>query len=126
MSIGAAKLVYVLCADRRLRYPKGRSRIVYVGTTKNGIRRVAGSVARRADDILQAHGVKRFHARIVTCRPRQRVKTWLVLERALLLEFRTRFGAQPRCNSHGKRMRERDEFAYFRRARITTIIDDLS
>lgn len=126
VSIGKSKLVYILCADRRIKYAGGRSRIVYVGTTKRGIRRVAGSVARRADDILQLRGVRRFHARIVTCRPRQRVKTWLVLERALLLEFRKRFGEPPKCNTHGKKIRERDEFDYFRRKRIATILDDLS
>lgn len=126
VSIGDSKLVYILCADRRIKYPKGRSRIVYVGTTRHGIRRIAGSVAKRADDILQLRGVRRFHARIVTCRPRQRVKTWRVLERALLLAFRERFGEPPKCNTHGKRMRERDEFDYFRRRRIATIIDDLT
>lgn len=29
-------------------------------------------------------------------------------------------------HTHGKGMRERDEFGYFRRSRVTTIIDDLS
>lgn len=126
VSIGKRKLVYVLCADKRLKYPKGRSRIAYVGTTKRGIRRLASSVADRADQILELRGVRRFSARIVTCQPRQRVKTWRVLERAILLEFRSRFGTQPKCNTHGKRFRERDEFAYFRRMRIRAIIDDLS
>jgi hypothetical protein len=126
VSVGKKKLVYVLCAEKRVKYPGGRSRIVYIGTTKRGLRRVAGSVARRADDILQFRGIKRFSARLVTCQPRQRVKTWLVLERALLIDFKRRFGEPPKCNSHGKKMRERDEFDYFRRKRISTIIDDLS
>lgn len=34
ISIGKLKLVYVLVADRRLQYPKRKSRIAYIGTTK--------------------------------------------------------------------------------------------
>src|SRR5207247_9671411 len=45
---GHKKLVYVILTDRKYRYPKGRSRVVYVGTTKNGFDRVAQSAARSA------------------------------------------------------------------------------
>ena len=65
VSIGKQKLVYVLVADKRLRYPKGRSRIAYIGTTKKGVTRIAQSVAKRAEDILSLHGVRTFHARVV-------------------------------------------------------------
>lgn len=119
-------LVYVPVADKRLRYRKGLSRIAYIGTTKRGSTRVASSIAGRAPQILTLRGVRKFHARIVTCQPRQNVATWPLLERALLIAFKARFGEVPKCNVHGKRMRERDEFKAFSRRRIASIIDELS
>ena len=111
VSVGKLKLVYVLIADKRIQYTKGKSKIVYIGTTKKGVERIAQSVAFRADDILKLHGVRTFTARIVTCAPRQNVKTWNKLERALLLVFRTRYGDLPRCNSNGSKMKETDELS---------------
>jgi len=127
VSIGRSKLVYALVADKRLQYENGKSRIAYIGTTKNGRWRIASSVASRSQEILQLRGVTSFDARIITCKSGQKVETWKVLERALLLEFREQFGEVPWCNIHGKGIRERDEFnKYFRRARIRDIIQDLS
>lgn len=126
VSIGKKKLVYVLVADRRLRYIKNRSRIAYIGTTKKGISRIARSVAVRANDILALRGVKSFKAHIITCPPRPNVSTWRKLERALLLGFKEKFGETPKCNSHGKRMRERDEFRYFRKRGVLRVLDELS
>jgi hypothetical protein len=104
--IGKNRLVYLLIADKRLKYKDGKSRIAYIGTTEKGVERIAQSVAFRADAILRLRGVRSFHARIVTCGPRQCVETWKKLERALILRFRERFGAVPKCNSHGKKSRE--------------------
>ena len=126
VSIGRDKLVYVLIADKKLGYKSGRSRVAYIGTTKKGLARVAQSAATKADDILGNRGILKLHARIVTCRPRQSVKMWLKLERALLLCFREEFGEVPQWNSHGKSMRTVDEFQYFSKARISRIIEDLS
>lgn len=127
MAIGSDKLVYVIVADKKLKYPKGRSRMAYVGTTKHGVSRVAQSAASRADQILREPGVRSFRVHVVTCRPKAGVRTWLKLERAVLLAFRERFGEVPVCNSQGKRMKERDEFEkYFARARIKRVIEDLS
>ena len=127
VSIGKNKLVYILVCDKKLVYKFGRSKIAYIGTTKKGLARISESVAFRAKDILRLSGVKTFEARVVSCRPRQNVKTWHKLERALLLEFREMFGDVPKCNSHGTGMSERDEFKkYFTKARIKRIIDDLS
>ena len=126
VSVGKGKLVYVLVADKRWKYRKGRSHIVYIGSTKQGIIRITQSVAARAEEIVKLHGVRKFDARVLTCGGRQHVKTWLKLERALLIRFRDSFGEKPKCNTAGKRMPERDEFAYFRRARIDGIIRDLS
>jgi len=126
VTIGKEKLVYVLVADKRLRYPKGKSRIAYIGTTKKGVARIAQSVAVRGEKILKLNGVRTFHARIITCNPRQNVETWKKLERGLLLCFRDTFGKVPECNKTGKRMRPKDEFDLFVKKRITNIIDELS
>jgi hypothetical protein len=126
ISIGSEKLVYLLIADKKLKYPNGKSRIAYIGTTKKGVARISQSVATRAEDILSLHGVRAFHARVVTCRPRQRVKTWLKLERALLLRFRDLYGSVPKCNSHGKKIKEMDEFSYFARNGVTLVLEELA
>ena len=124
--IGDERLVYVLVSSKALKYEFGRSRILYIGTTKKGGTRVAQSVAGRADSILQQHGVKSFDARIVTCSPRKRVKTWVKLERALLLVFRETYGQVPLCNTRGHHMRAEDEQEYFSRARLVQILEELS
>jgi len=126
VSIGKDKLVYVLVANKRIKYAKGRSHIVYIGTTKKGVARVAQSAAAHAEAILNLHGVRSFQARIITCGPRQNVETWKKLERCLLLFFRDEHGEVPRFNSHGKRMKETDEFVYFAKSRIATIMKDLN
>jgi hypothetical protein len=126
ISIGREKLVYILLADKKLRYPSGRSRIAYIGTTKRGISRIAQSVASRSNHILNLHGVHAFEARIVTCGPRQHVKTWMRLERALLVAFRETFGEVPKCNAHGTKMKHSGVFDLFARTRIDTVIEDLS
>jgi len=125
VSIGKTRLVYVLVADKRLKYLNGRSRIAYIGTTEKGVARIAQSIAFRADDILALHGVRSFHARIITCKRRQKVSTWKKLERALLLVFREHLGQPPFCNSHGKRMKETDEFRYFSKSGVKLVLDEL-
>jgi hypothetical protein len=120
------KLVYVLIADKRIKYKSGKSRIAYIGTTKKGVARIAQSVAARADDILSLRGVRSFHARIVTCNARQHVTTWGKLERGLLLCFREHYGEVPKCNSHGRKMKVTDEFYYFAKKAIVNIIEDLT
>lgn len=124
-SIGGERLCYVIIADKRLRYRKGRSAIVYIGTTRRGVGRLASSAAHRAPHVLSLRGVRSFSVRVVTCRGRQRVRTWRVLERGLLLAFKDRFGEVPRCNSHGRAMRIRDEFEYFQKSRLVRVLEDL-
>ncbi len=126
ITVGPLKLVYVLTADKKIRYAKGRSKIVYIGTTKNGIDRIASSAAYRAEEIFALSGVTRCEARIVTCTPRQRIRSWAKLERALLLAFRERYGSVPRCNKHGSRMKLTDEYQLFAKKRLTDILDDLA
>jgi len=120
------KLVYVLIANKKFNYANGRSRVVYIGTTKKGGTRITQSVAARSETILRLHGVTEFEARTISCRPRQRVKMWRKLERAFLLSFREKFGEVPRCNVQGKNFKETDEFDYFAKARLKRVLEDVS
>jgi hypothetical protein len=124
--IGSEQLVYVLVTDKRLRYDHGKSRIVYTGTTRNGSARVAQSVATQAETILALHGVHAFHASILTCKPRQRLRTWLKLERALPVCFLEQFGDVQECNRHGGKMKPGDAFDYFSKVRVVELIQELS
>lgn len=119
------RLVYLLVASKPQRYQYGHSRIVYIGTTRRGLRRIAASAAQRADDVLGLHGVKHFDVRIVTCQGRQHVKTWHKLERALLLRFREKYGRVPALNQRGAKMRETDEFRLFTRKRLDAVLADV-
>lgn len=125
-AVKATRLVYVLQANKRQSYAWGKSRIVYIGTTKNGLARVAASVAERADEVLGEHGIRQVSVRIIDCRGIPNVKTWRKLERALLLCFRSKYGEVPWCNTHGKRMAEGDEFDYFVRTRVDAVLAELA
>lgn len=125
VSVGNDKLCYLLVVDKKLSYPTGRSKIAYIGTTEKGLTRISQSVAAKADEVLAIHGVKAFEARVVTCAPRQNVRTWHKLERAMLLIFRELFGEIPRLNRQGNRIRATNEFDYFAESRIKTILEDI-
>ena len=123
VSIGKKRLVYVIVTKNPLKYPWGRSRIAYIGTTKKGMVRIAHSIANKSHEVLCLHGVRECFARIITCPPRPRVKTWVKLERALLIVFLHKYGALPKCNTQGKHTKARDEFAYFRRDRLEKLLE---
>ena len=126
VSAGKMKLAYVICADRKLPYTDGRSRIAYIGTTKNGIDRVAQSAATRSDVVLGLRGVNSFTVHIVTSTPRKHVKSWHKLERALLLMFKDMFGEVPSCNTQGKNVKWSGEKELFSVQRLRTVLEDLS
>lgn len=126
VSTGHDKLVYIIQTDKKLSYDKGRSRIAYIGTTKNGLDRIAASVAERAYEVLNLHGVHELTVRVVTCSPVQSVKTWKKLERAMLICFKRKYGESPWFNTQGKSMEEYDEFDYFTHTRIQNILEELS
>jgi hypothetical protein len=121
----AERLVYVLVADKRLRYAEGRSRIAYIGVTTRGHLRIAESVAHRSRRLLELRGVRSFEVRVVTCRARRNVETWRELERALIVSFREQFGEVPLCNSQGKRMGARRVFEIFTRRRVDAVLDEM-
>ena len=126
VAIGDSQLVYAICADKKIKYPHGSSPVVYFGTTERGVDRIAASAAYRAAEVLNIYGVKSFDVRIITCKSEPGVKSWKLLERALLIGFRERFGATPKCNDKGRNMTPTREFDLFARDRIMRIISDLT
>lgn len=122
VALDGERLAYVITANRLLKYRHGRSSIGYIGTTKNGIRRMAESVATHAADLLSRHGVTECEVWPVSSAPLQHVKTWQKLERGLLLVFRSIYGEVPVCNQHGKQIQEDDEFEYFSKQRLESVI----
>lgn len=128
------ELIYVLVADKKLCYPKGRSRIAYIGMTESGVHRIANSAAYRAEEILSQPGVEEFWARVVhfPLLDGRSARHWkkrpaLLLERALLMVFREKFGDIPLCNSTGNKMKASfNEFECFSRKRIETLLEDIS
>ncbi|MBI3703296.1 MAG: hypothetical protein HY244_05445 [Rhizobiales bacterium] len=126
IAIGNQKLVYVLTANRKFKYPHGKSFIAYIGTTKRGIRRVASSAASHSEDILSEYGVKKITARIIVCKRRPNVKTWVKLERALLLVFREIYGEVPTFNLQGHKIKETDGFDYFKREKLRKVLIELA
>jgi predicted GIY-YIG superfamily endonuclease len=99
------KLVYILAARKTLKYKNGRSRVLYIGTTKKGISRIAESVAHRSKKILKQRGVREMDVHVVSCERRPGLKSWALMERALVAQFRSRYWQVPSCNTQLKNKR---------------------
>ena len=82
------ELVYIAVANKPVKYHGGESRIVYIGTTKNGAERIAASAAKKTGDMLGIFGVSHLELFVVTSTSHGQIKTWHKLERGLLLAFR--------------------------------------
>jgi len=122
----ADRLVYAAVANTKLKYPHGKSRIVYIGTTKAGARRIASSAAYRAPQLLELHGVSELSFFIITCTTRQAVKTWQKLEAGLIIAFKHMYGDLPKCNTKGKNQKWKDELDYFTKNRLEAVIKHYS
>ncbi len=122
-AIKADKLVYVAQANKAIRYKYGESRIVYIGTTKAGARRIAQSAASKAEELLRLYGVRTLQFYTVTSTKIPGLKSWRLLERALILRFRERFGEPPKSNIIGKRMKWNDELEYLTHKKLDDIIN---
>jgi hypothetical protein len=93
------KMVYILAANKFHRYENGRSRILYIGTTKKGGNRPAASAVNKASEVFyKLRGVKTIDVHIVTCDPRKAMQTWKQLESALLDAFRNKYFEFPKYN----------------------------
>jgi hypothetical protein len=125
VTYGRTRLCFIVTANRIVRYARGRSRIVLIGATDEGLERAVHVVATHSSEILAIRDVTHFDAHVVTCHARQGVQTWQVLERALLIAFRDQYGEPPLCNRTGIGIQEQDEFRYFSRERIVNVLEDL-
>jgi len=122
----ASELVYIACANKPLRYQLGFSRIAYIGTTKNGVWRVASSAAGRAGDLFTRKGVHTLVFYIISTPRKGKHATYRKLERALLLRFREKYGSIPHANKQGKYLRWWDEYNYVTPQKVEIIIDKFS
>jgi hypothetical protein len=121
------KLVYIARANKKIGYPlRDRSRIVYIGTTKKGARRIASSAAWKGEELLYDFGMKHLEFNVVTCTRRPGVESWRKLERALIIRFRERFGSPPKANKAGRFWRWKDEKLYFSQDKLDQVIEALS
>ena len=125
LASGSPQLCYVVTANRIVAYPSGRSKVVFIGATEEGLSKVVTSVASRADQIFQNHDLTHFEAHVVTCKSVPRVPIWQKLERALLITFRDLYGSAPLCNAFGSGLLAEDEFDYFSKERIENVLEDL-
>jgi hypothetical protein len=116
------KLVYILAATRPHKYPWGKSRIVYVGTTETGVSRIASSVAARSEQAFAKWGVKSLEVHVIWCPPLQKVSSWKKLERAVLADFLSIYGDLPLCNKIGSFKWDVSVSKYFRRQAITNLL----
>ena len=117
------KVVYLLTAVSPVKYRGGRSQIVYIGTTKRGVGRIAGSAAGRAEEIMSARGLKEINVFVISCSSRPGVPTWEWLEDALLAEFRSEYEELPMCNSQGKKKKWTDDLdRMFKRKVISGVL----
>ncbi len=122
----ANKLVYVARANKAHRYRWGESHIVYIGTTKAGVHRIAGSAASKASMLLGKWGIRQLEFYIVQSSKLQNAETWRMLERALLITFKEMFGDVPVANKQGKNMRWHQKGNYFREDKLRKAITDFS
>ena len=118
----AKKLVYIACANKLIRYRHGRSKIVYVGTTRRGVRRIAGSAAHQAERLLNERGVRELEFYVVTCASRPGLQSWQKLERGLILAFKDLYGEPPVGNHQGKNIFWHDELWYFTLRRLRNVV----
>jgi hypothetical protein len=118
------RMVYILLANKAYKYPNGRrrSRIIYIGTTGQGVGRPATSAVNKASEAFELRGVKSIDVHIVTCGGRKAVKTWLHLEASLLAVFRTRYFDLPIYNKKTGSVRYGEDVTLFRRKALEKIL----
>jgi len=116
------KVVYLLTAASPVKYKNGRSKIVYIGTTKKGASRIAESAARRAEEIMSTRGLKEVNVFVVSCNPRAGLATWKRLEDALLVQFYSTYHEFPMCNDRGKKKWDKELDALFKQKAIDKVL----
>lgn len=117
-----SKVVYLLVGLKPFKYHGGKSRIVYIGTTKKGADRIASSAAYRAEEILANRGFRAMDVYIVSCGSRPGLKSWSYLERALLAEFKALYQELPMCNKQGGKRYDDRLRKWFKQTTIEKIL----
>jgi hypothetical protein len=117
--------VYLLTVNKPYRYTYGRSRIVYIGTSKNGASRVAQSAVYKGKPFLQDFGINTLSAFVITVPGTQNVRRWKQLESALLLAFRREYGEKPRANKQQPRTKPETVFKDFKERTLVDILRSL-
>jgi hypothetical protein len=113
-------MVYILASNKDFKYRNGRSRIIYIGTTKKGAGRPAASAVNMASQAFgKLRGVKTIDVHIATCRPRRNLQTWKHLESALLDTFWNRYHQLPKYN----KMRPKPRKGLFNYNPLSKLID---
>src|SRR5207249_1083040 len=84
-ALDTSKAVYVARANKKIKYPWGRSYIAYIGETSVGTKRIAASAANRSEEVLRNRGIKHLDFYVLSCSGKRSVRTWEELERSLLL-----------------------------------------
>lgn len=120
------KLVYILCSNKKHRYPRNESKIVYIGTTKNGAARFATSLVNKGKDILRRYGISQIKVYTVTCKGVQGAKIWRKLEDAFLYNFLEEYGRIPILNKQCGPKCKKDISTLFSEQKIDKIIADFS
>ena len=69
--------------------------------------------------------MKHLEFYVVTCDKVPGVETWRKLERALLIKFKEKYGAIPKANRVGTKMRWKDELKYFRTEKLDRILEEM-
>lgn len=88
-------LVYIAASNKAFKYRFGKSKIVYIGTTKKGAIRLTQSAVDKSKDLFTLHGIKQIGFYIVTCSSVKNLQSWKKLERAIILTFRHLYGDPP-------------------------------
>lgn len=117
------RMVYILTAKKPLKYPNGRSRIIYIGTTGKGTQRPATSAVDKASEAFgEIRGVREIETYIVTSGGRRNVRTWEQLEPSLLAIFLGRFHHLPYYNKKRGSIRYAEDIILFKRKTLEKII----
>ena len=119
-------LVYIAKANKKIKYRWGASKIAYIGETSAGVERITSSAADRAPEILNLHGFKYLDFFVVQPSSLQAVRTWEVLERDLIIIFKSMYGDIPIGNTQGDRLPFSALSGRFRREKLEKIITKYS
>jgi len=123
-SLWTKRMVYVLIANRAIKYLNGRSRVIYIGTTKRGERRPASSAASKSiQAFAELRGVKWTEVHLLSSERRPNTETWRLLESALLIVFRSLYGKLPYFNKRLDDFRKLEQVDdYFRSKNLIKIL----